>query len=453
MNTYGYGTTTIAPASMARTAASHQRQTQKHRPTNGRLRLQSLRLQSTHQPDDGVVPVVSPRQQILNRFDAGFYCDSSSPTTPTSSTPTSSTPTTPIAAAAAMHQQHPTASNHANESNHTANSNCTTNNTEHDHRRHAARTALIDTLDWLENVVIGYNLCPFAEAPMLRSELAIEVVLGTDQTEILATVLGECLGLHSSRSSNKNSNSNNNNKNHSNNDNDVDDSHNTNGTNVRGTALVVCPDLCPTNFLAYLEVYNVLIEGLLPDHDLDDELQIAPFHPLFVFGENELVPHAIDNYTNRSPHPTFHVLREAEVEKAVAALDGNAEKVWKRNVDVLQAMEDLFLAPPPSPSQKDNGKDNDGDGDGYGDSTFQEENSALLRSIFLKGKANRTSAAAAAAASTTSTSNSSRSTINDSPGCPIAKQIDTVATATATSIEKYQDQIKRLLREFRKKSY
>ena len=88
---------------------------------------------------------------------------------------------------------------------------------------------------------------------MLREELTIQVVMGTNQTEILAQVLGESLRLR----------------------------------NRPGTSLVVCPDLCPNNFLAFLEVYNILVEGVLPDQELQDDLQIAPFHPLFVFGDDD----------------------------------------------------------------------------------------------------------------------------------------------------------------------
>jgi len=117
----------------------------------------------------------------------------------------------------------------------------------------AKRNALTHTLDWLEHVVIGYNLCPFAETPLLKSEIAVVVVLGSNTSKILATCLQECLRLQT----------------------------------TPGTSLVVCPDLCPHDFLGFLEIYNVLVEGILPDHDLEDDLQIAPFHPKFVFGDNE----------------------------------------------------------------------------------------------------------------------------------------------------------------------
>ena len=266
---------------------------------------------------------------------------------------------------------------------------------------------------------------------MLRDELRIEVVLQSDEREIMATVLGECKRLRSSP----------------------------------GTALVVCPDLAPTNFLKFLETYTILVEGLLPDHDLQDDVQIAPFHPLFVFGNdnddydnnnnnndnnnnnNDVVvvvvdsinsnsinnnDDSIDNYTNRSPYPTFHVLREAEVEKAVDVLEGNAETVWKRNVDLLEAMEDLF-------NKKTNGND---ENDNDSKQQQQQASMTLLRSVFLKGKANRRLEQQDEQNSTDSSKTSSSS--SSSSSCPVP---------TMETIQAFQKRIKGLLKEFRKKDY
>jgi len=187
---------------------------------------------------------------------------------------------------------------------------------------------LSTTLDWVEHVVIGFNLCPFAEKPYQSQRLYMEVISGQDETEILGRVLGECI--------------------------------------IRkdqpGTSLMICPDLYPNNFETFLQVYNILTEGVLPDYrdekkkkrsrqkedddddedddDLTNHIQIAPFHPLFVFdgSGNE----GVDNYTNRSPYPIFHILREEEVGNAVDILDGDSSRIWKRNVELLEAFGDEF---------------------------------------------------------------------------------------------------------------
>jgi hypothetical protein len=159
------------------------------------------------------------------------------------------------------------------------------------------------TLDWVQRVVIGLNLCPFADKPLQQGNLHIDVVEGTDQVEILSHLLAECLVRQ---------------------------------TNP-GTSLIVCPDLFPANFRSFLEVYNMLQDGVLVDHDLTDDLQVAPFHPFFEFEGSRADD--IDNWTNRSPYPIFHILREEEVSFAVDALQGDASKVWKRNVQLMEQLE------------------------------------------------------------------------------------------------------------------
>lgn len=162
------------------------------------------------------------------------------------------------------------------------------------------------TLDWLEGVVIGMNLCPFAERPFKTQRLGVQVIHGRDETEILSQVLAECLVRQKQR----------------------------------GTCLIVCPDLYPTNFETFLQVYNMLNEGVLLDYNLLEDIQIAPFHPLFEFDGSG--SDGSDNFTNRSPYPIFHILREEEVGEAVDQLDGDASMVWRRNVELMEALGDEF---------------------------------------------------------------------------------------------------------------
>lgn len=167
---------------------------------------------------------------------------------------------------------------------------------------------LESTLDWVQNVVIGMNFCPFAEKPFKSQQMHLEVIQGRDENEILARVLGECIVRQSKP----------------------------------GTSLLICPDLYPNNFQTFLQVYNMLNDGVLVDNELTDDVQIAPFHPLFEFDGSG--HDGVDNYTNRSPYPIFHVLREEEVGRAVDLLDGDASKVWRRNVEFLEALsEELEL--------------------------------------------------------------------------------------------------------------
>jgi len=163
----------------------------------------------------------------------------------------------------------------------------------------------MNTRAWLKRVVVGMNLCPFAERPMRAGKLKIEVIRGNDEEVILSMVLEELMSRK----------------------------------DTPGTTLIVCPECHPNDFEAYLEVLNMIENGLMVDYDeLIGQVQVAPFHPLFQFEGSNV--DGVDNWTNRSPYPIFHILREEEVSKAVDRLDGDAGKVWKRNVNLLHTMQE-----------------------------------------------------------------------------------------------------------------
>jgi uncharacterized protein len=161
--------------------------------------------------------------------------------------------------------------------------------------------------NWLEQIVIGLNLCPFAERPVRTNKLRIHVVRGNDEHVLLSSMLC-ALFLQKEQ--------------------------------LGTTTLVVCPECHANDFTEYLNVLNKM-EALLEEHDLTGVLQIAPFHPLFEFEGSSSSSSSsvhVDNYTNRAPYPIFHILREDEVERAVEMLQGDAGRVWKRNVRLLETM-------------------------------------------------------------------------------------------------------------------
>jgi hypothetical protein len=166
------------------------------------------------------------------------------------------------------------------------------------------------TLAWLKRVVIGMNLCPFADRPFRDGQVKIDVVRGNDEHDLLALLLAELMIR----------------------------------TDIPGTTLMVCPDLYPDNFDQFWQVVQSVEQGLMVEHDeLEGVVQMAPFHPLFQF---EGSSGSSDNneeedpgdWTNRSPFPIFHILREEEVTKAVDKIDGDASRVWIRNVDLLDTL-------------------------------------------------------------------------------------------------------------------
>ena len=67
----------------------------------------------------------------------------------------------------------------------------------------------------------------------------------------------------------------------------------------------------------------------MADLDLEGELQVASFHPQYQFAGTQ--PEDIENYTNRSPYPMLHLLREASVERAIAAVP-DTDEIYRRNI-------------------------------------------------------------------------------------------------------------------------
>lgn len=165
------------------------------------------------------------------------------------------------------------------------------------------------SLAWITKVVIGYNLCPFAERPLRDNKLKISVVRGADDHTVASAVAYELLARSEE-------------------------------SQVGSTSVVVAPEYHPTDFNAYLSLVQFLEEGVMEEHDLHGIVQIAPFHPQFEFDGSG--SDGMDNYTNRSPYPMFHILREDDVSKAVDKMGGDASKVWRRNIALMQTMEERF---------------------------------------------------------------------------------------------------------------
>jgi hypothetical protein len=81
--------------------------------------------------------------------------------------------------------------------------------------------------------------------------------------------------------------------------------------------------------------FLVLAEDRLAELGLDGVLQIASFHPDYQFAD--AAPDAVDNFSNRSPYPTLHLLREDSVSRAVEAFP-DADRIADRNLETLDRL-------------------------------------------------------------------------------------------------------------------
>lgn len=159
---------------------------------------------------------------------------------------------------------------------------------------------IAETQRWLERAVIDLNLCPFAKAVHAKGQVRYVLSAATTPEALLEQLAGELLLLRDTPAA------------------QVD------------TTLLVHPDVLG-DFLDYndfLDQADALVAGL----GLEGVLQVASFHPQYQFAGNE--PGDIANYTNRSPHPTLHLLREDSVERAVAAYP-DPDAIIDRNIQTL----------------------------------------------------------------------------------------------------------------------
>jgi len=207
--------------------------------------------------------------------------------------------------------------------------------------QHEIAAAEQETRQWVKRVVVGLNLCPFAERSVKDDDhFKIRIVLRDPPEEEEAMRKEYEKDEDQSDDDPKNDNE-------KDDDNDADNIYNDTVVDIclqemaklvarnKGTTLVVCPHLYPDDFPRYLQIVD-LVEQNLAAHGWEGVLQVAPFHPQFCF-EGSLSPDAPDNFTNRAPHPTFHLLREDDVTWAVTTQLPNqdAAVVWSRNVDLL----------------------------------------------------------------------------------------------------------------------
>ena len=160
------------------------------------------------------------------------------------------------------------------------------------------------TLGWIKRVVIGLNLCPFAERPLKSKELTFHTIRGDNPEHIIEAVTEQLLLKR----------------------------------DEIGTAMVIAPEFHPNDFEEYMALLQFIEQRVMVYHELDGHVQIAAFHPNFTFDES--ANDNVDVYTNRSPCPMFHVLREDEVGEAVKKLGGDPGKVWRRNKRLLEILEE-----------------------------------------------------------------------------------------------------------------
>ncbi len=167
----------------------------------------------------------------------------------------------------------------------------------------AADPFIAATRTWLEKAVIGLNLCPFAGAVHLSGRVRFCVSQAPDADTLVGDLAREITGLMAADPA------------------------------VCETTLLIHPHVL-ADFGAYndfLDIADATVEAL----GYEGELQVASFHPRYLFADTQ--PDDIANYTNRSPHPMLHLLREESVERAIASVP-DTDAIYERNIATLRGL-------------------------------------------------------------------------------------------------------------------
>ena len=165
-------------------------------------------------------------------------------------------------------------------------------------------TVFIDnTRLWVERVVIGLKLCPFAPAPAIKDLIRYVVSEATTREALLEDLVGELQRL-----------------------------------------VAVSPEEIETTLLIHPHVlrdfydYNDFLEvadEALQVLELEGEIQVASFHPDYQFADTDADD--VTNATNRSPYPTLHLLREASIARAVDSF-GDTDMISTTNIATLKKL-------------------------------------------------------------------------------------------------------------------
>jgi hypothetical protein len=160
--------------------------------------------------------------------------------------------------------------------------------------------AIDDTRVWLERAVIGLNLCPFAKSVHVKGQIHYAVSAAHTAEELLQDLVSELNALAAHDPA------------------------------TRDTTLLIAPE-CLADFLDFNDFLAVADQALV-ELELDGVLQIANLHPDYQFAGTRADD--ITNFTNRSPYPTLHLLREDSIDRAVDAFP-EAETIFEKNMETL----------------------------------------------------------------------------------------------------------------------
>lgn len=166
--------------------------------------------------------------------------------------------------------------------------------------------AIAHTRKWITEVVIGFNFCPFAARPVKHDAVHYSTSTSGTIHTALADLHTECRRL----------------------DNDP---------GIETSFLIF-----PYTFISFDEYLALLdqADAWLRRERYEGIYQVASFHPQYRFAGTGADDAA--NYTNRSPYPMLHLLREDSVEKALKSYP-HPDGIPERNIRFAREKGVLFM--------------------------------------------------------------------------------------------------------------
>lgn len=157
------------------------------------------------------------------------------------------------------------------------------------------------TLNWVDDIVIKHNFCPFARYVRTPNQIRCVVIKG-DAGEVIQSLYDELRHLEENDST--------------------------------ATTLIALTHPAIADFEEYLDVLAIS-NSMLHDWGFSGTYQLASFHPDYVFEGSDI--NDAENYTNRSPYPLLHLIREADITRYMKN-EEDAEKIFSHNIEKAQAL-------------------------------------------------------------------------------------------------------------------
>jgi hypothetical protein len=162
---------------------------------------------------------------------------------------------------------------------------------------------------WLDDVVIGLNLCPFSIKPRQQGQIRFSLSQALSPEVLVADLFDELTYMAKTQPS------------------------------EAETSLIIIPNML-LNFADYNEFLDIA-DGLIIDNGWEGVFQIASFHPDYQFANT--AKDDVENLTNRAPYPLLHIIREDSLAKAVENM-ADPEEIYKRNIVTMNNLNTQQIA-------------------------------------------------------------------------------------------------------------